>query len=190
MEKVKYTIIGVAPEPIQKKFIKIKEKFNISSDKTKTRDHLILKDTAHFAIKRTFYLPKNVSEEQIIDKIKELSIKKLTIRCSNIGNFQNTAFGDIVYLGIDKNINLQDLHERIKNKIDPIIETKNPDMEGENYLPHLSVAYNVSKEIIADLKSILKVEVPLEFDLNQITLIRDSKKGRDEREIVYIHKLN
>lgn len=192
MDKLKYTVVGIAPNFVQDSLLKLKNHFNLPFDTTEISNHFVLKDNAHYAIKRTFYLKSGVSEEDVVNKIKNSSLKpKIHISCTDTGVFPGTAYGDIVYVKINDNQSLKELHNELRNSLDNFIETKNPEMEGENYIPHLSMAYNVSREITEDVNSYIKQNIlPLEFDLKEILLLKDFNTQKDERKLVYTHHFN
>ena len=95
-----------------------------------------------------------------------------------------------MFAKIEENKELQKLHTEIKNNLDKITNTKNPEMEGDNYLPHISLVYNVPQNIIEEVKSYVQEFLPLEFTLNEMVLLRDFDTSKDERSVVYTHPLN
>ncbi len=122
--------------------------------------------------------------------MKKLSKQKIKITCTKAGIFSSSLYGGIVYAEIDSNKDLLELHKSLKSSFDNLVETKNTEMEGDNYIPHLSIAYNIPKEIITDVKSFVDQQIlPFEFELNEILLMKDFDEEKDEREVVHIQSL-
>lgn len=186
-----YTIVVFAPVNVQKKFQKLKDSFDLPSSTCLDSNHCILKNAAHFAIKRTFTLKSGVSEKDLITQL--LKIKKfpnLMIKCSKSDVFVKTNYGDVIYLQIDKNTGLIKLHKIIKLKIDNLVNTKNLEMEGDNYLPHITAVYGVPKTGSNKIKGYIDTNIlPLSFCVKQLFLLKEFDLIKDEREIVYIKSL-
>ncbi len=192
MEKPKFTIVGIAPQPIQEALLNLKKQFNLSFDTTEIPEHYVLKDNAHYAIKRTFYLKPGISEEDVVKKIKELSLsKKIQIDCTSTGIFPGTAYGDILYIKINMNQDLKNLHNELITLLSDLVETKNTEMEGENYTPHLSMVYNIPKEITDDVNIFVENNIlPIQFELEELLFLKDFDTQKDERQLVYRHRLD
>lgn len=153
-------------------------------------NHFILKNTAHFAIKRSFCIKSGFDEKKIIERIKGIASKKVKIICSTSGMFTNSGYGDILFIKIDKNKELSKLHTEIKDALGEIVETKNPEFEGRKYTPHLSLAYNISQDISSSVKLCVdETFLPLNFSLDRLVLLKDFDTEKDEREVIYKHEL-
>jgi len=191
MKKLIYTIVIIAPKNIQESLKEFKTKFVLPFNTSSIKHRYILKDTAHFAIKKTFFLKQGVTEKDLVKKIHELTpYKKIQINCSSSDIFSNTLYGEIIYAKINHNPDLIQLHLNIKQTIDNMIETKNLDMEGKKYIPHISMAYNVPKEKIIDAKHYLDTKIlPFKFYMQRILLLREFDISKDERECIYMKNL-
>lgn len=181
-----YTIVGITPEEIQKKFDLVKDRIGLSTAREKIKEnHFILKDVAHFAIKRTFYLKDEFGENTLLDALKDLSFQPIEIQASRSGMFESTPYGNILYIEIDRSQKLLQLHDKVKNLIDQYIITKNPEYEGKGYIPHLSIIYNLPKEKAEEANSIVNHSIlPINFVLGKIYFLKTFDKTKDERELV------
>ena len=186
-----YTIIGIAPEKIQQLFCKLKQSFNLPFGDSKIASKFILKDIAHFAIKRSFCLKQGITEEDLVKKVEKMKFnKKIQIVCKKSEFFLDTNLGDILYAEIASNNELLNLHKEIKQEIDSIVDTKRIEMEGEGCKPHISVVYDISKEKEEDVMQELDTNIlPFHFYLDNIILLRDIDSSKDLREIVYTYNL-
>jgi len=190
MENIKYTIVGIAPIPVQKLLQGVRGKFSLTLGKTSEPNNYVLKDTAHFAIKRSFYIKKGFSEIDIINKIKEISFKKIDIICSTAGIFTNSKYGNILFAKIDDYNDLLGLHDKVTIFLDKLTETINPEMEREKYIPHISLAYNLSSDNFNPIKKYIDDSIlPIKFNLDKIVLLKDFDLEKDERKTVYEHFL-
>ncbi len=192
MDKTKFTVVGIAPQSIQEALIKLKQHFNLPLGTTEIAKHYILKDIVHFAIKRTFYLKSSIKQQDLVSRINQLSLKsKALISCNETGMFSGSTYGDILYVKINFNQNLIDLHNELTEKLDDLVETKNPEMEKSNYIPHLSMVYNIPKELTQEVDAYVKKNIlPLEFELSEILLLKDFDISKDERELIYTQRLS
>ena len=181
-----YTIVGIAPKEIQQKFDTLKNKLSLFQSDVKDREeHIILKNTVHFAIKRTFYLKEDVNEENLLKILNDLSFSPLRITCSESGIFEQSNYGTIVFAKVSLDSKLYALYQQIKRLIDNLIETKNPEYEGEGWTPHITFVYNVPQERIPAVKNALDRELlPIEFNLDKIYLLKEYNIEQDERELL------
>lgn len=183
-----YTVVAIAPLEIQKKFNAIKKKINLFQSETKDKEnHIILKNTAHFAIKRTFFLKEGVSEKKLVQKLDGLSLPKIAIKCEESGIFKQSNYGTIVFVKVNLEKELIALHSKIKLLIDTLIETINPEYEGESWSPHITFMYNTPTEKTLEIRTIIDKELlPIGFTLNKLHLLREYNTEKDERKVLKI----
>ena len=186
MDNQNYTIVAIAPDEIQNSFCNLNKSFNIPFEGCKVSSKFVLKDIAHFAVKRSFSLKQGTIERDIVDRIKKLNLKKSKIICKKSDLFLDTGFGDILYAKIDFNSELIEIHDEIKKQIDSVINTKRIEMEGEGYKPHISVVYDIPKEKEKELKKELDAQIlPFEFYLDKLLLLKNINSAKDEREVIH-----
>lgn len=191
MDKIRYTIVAFASPDIQKLLGEFREQFNIPFNAGTAIRRCILKDVAHISIKRTFFLKQDKKEEELAKRMGELSAHDdILVHGSEAGVFTNTAYGEVIHVKIGHNAQLEKLHLDIKQKIDDMVETKNINTEGDNYLPHVTLAYNFPKEMVAEARKYIGAKIlPCDFYIRQIDLLRDYDAEKDEREVVATYDL-
>lgn len=81
------------------------------------------------------------------------------------------------------------MHDEVKKLIDDMVDTKNPDYEGNNWLPHIAFSYETPINKINLIRAGVESLLPIGFVLSQIYLLREYNLETDEREIVKTFKL-
>ncbi|AFM04303.1 2'-5' RNA ligase [Bernardetia litoralis DSM 6794] len=100
----------------------------------------------------------------------------LTLTMKDFGTFRNNELPHVLWVGIDKNEALANLHEKLAQKLEAIdLEIEN----SENYNPHVTLAYirtndEAKKAIKERLKKILVGEIGV-WDSNEIELISSTQ---------------
>ncbi len=79
--------------------------------------------------------------KKLKDLLKELKTFPKVLNFDKIGNF-NRPGGDIVWLGIEDNPNLNKLNEELKN----LLESKGFDTDKRKFTPHLTIGRKVEME--------------------------------------------
>ena len=188
MNKEIYTIVGIAPKQIQKLLQNVREKHFLPFETSEQESIIILKDTAHFAIKRTFSLKEEISEKELIKRLEKIEFnKEINLNCQKSGTFNQTKYGPILYAKINKEEALENLHLEIKKAIDNISITKDISLEGNNFFPHISFVYNIDKDKIHEAKGILDSTIlPFSFNIKQIFLLKTINSEKDTRKIIQV----
>lgn len=188
-DKIKYTVVAILPDELQIKIDKLRQRFSFFKPVTKKEPHnLILKDTPHFALKRTFYLNDDYNENKLLRQLDNIRFSPLRLNCKNVGTFANSNYGSLVYLEIEQNKELQQLHLNLKKLVDNFIKTKNPEHEGPGFKPHITFMYDIPNKDIRNVEKTANEEIiPFEFQINCLYLLKDFDTETDEREVMRVN---
>lgn len=185
-----YTIVGICPDTVHNKIIKFKTELGVyKPDSPVNKQNIILKDTAHFAIKRSFWLAEGISEWDLLARLGTLTFNKCQISSSRLEKFSSSPYGMILFAEINKGKGLLELHLKLKSLLDDFIVSKNPEYENEGFVPHISLAYDIPLEKLEFAESQLGEKLfPIEFELDRIFLLKGVDHQTDEREILKVYK--
>lgn len=183
-----YTIVVLSPLSFQQKVDDVKKSLELyESDLPLASNQFILKNKAHFAIKRSFTLKTDITEEQLIQALRDLKFPSLFISSTDVGTFAQSNYGAIVYLKIDVSFELKGIHQSIKSYIDNLIDTKNSEHEGDTWLPHMTFSYKTPLDSVPNIMKTVKSELlPFEYTIDKLYLLREIDGAKDLREIVKI----
>lgn len=183
-----YTVVGILPEDVRLSILNIQKELGIypSENLGFEENFLILKDTSHIAIKRTFSLNVGVDEKRITNLLSEIKIPPLALKTDNVGYWEKSNYGGVVYVKIVENLLFKKLHHDILNKLEGYITTKNPEHEGDGWIPHFTFSYNTNLDDSKKYTDFVYSKLlPLEFLLKKVLLLKDKDMSLDKREIIY-----
>lgn len=132
----KYVIILEADDATRE----VMEKFRLEKIGQKLIDHL----SAHMTFKRGFSTDENFSEADIIGLIKDFNMPIQHIPFDKI-----EKFGDAIVLSTNSE-ELKKYHKDFFNLMDSKVVTSNPEWEGENFKPHMTLYRDSSDRSFED----------------------------------------
>ncbi len=126
----------------------------------------------------TLHFLGDVSQNKISylqELVNEVTQKfPLTLTMKDIGVFEKNDLPTSIWVGIDKNQQLQNIHQELAKKLEELdFELENRSFE--NYIPHVTLAYirtddQIKKTIKERLKKIMVGEIGV-WESNQVELI-------------------
>lgn len=171
-------------------FIKrLKEKYSSKKYSSSLSFPIKLYDFPHLTIKRKFLLNSGISEMQLIKIInsivKNFSPPKLATRKIKLFKKLNE---NTVYLEIKNNANLLSSINEIQEVLRPITTTFEPKLET-NFIPHLSILWQISDSRFAAVERIFEENVPtFKFEIDKLYLLK-SFGTSGKRKPINIFKL-
>ena len=130
----------------------------------------------------TLHFLGNISHQKIsqIQELVNQTAEKYTLLLTmkDIGTFEKNELPNVLWVGIDKNEQLNNLYEELAKKLEELdIEIENT--TAEDYIPHVTLAYlrtdDETKKIIKErLKKIIVGEIGV-WQSNQIELISSTQ---------------
>src|SRR5690349_11666041 len=89
-----FTIVALSPLNFQQKFDAVKKSLGLyESSPTLPSNQFILKNKAHFAVKRSFTLKTTITADQLILALKDFEIPSLLISSNEAGTFSQSNYG-------------------------------------------------------------------------------------------------
>lgn len=185
-DKYAYTVVGFCPEQVRSVFEKIKIDNGIPKNSPfVSQDHIVLMNYPHFAVKRTFFLKENTSEEKLIKDFTGLQHKVLEVEFDKVDVFRDTPYGPTLFLSIKTSDRLSDLHRRIVDLFDNIVDTKNPEHELNNYRAHVSFSYGIPLEKIEKVSEKLNRELSgTSFKCQELYLLKEVRDGETDERVI------
>lgn len=183
--QLSYIIAANAPEELNEKFWNIKKKYNLLVDQEKVyQDSIITLNIAHITVKRGFYLKKEAAEEQLLATLDAVEKKLIKITANTLEIFKTQDLGNVLVALVEKTDVLQQLHEDVVNAVSPFINSDNR-FEGNNFKPHLSVAYNIPAEKLSEILYYTKGKIfPINFSLDNLYVLKNIPGIKKERAVV------
>lgn len=150
------------------------EKFRLEKTGQKLIDHL----SAHMTFKRGFLTDGNFSEADIIGLINDFNMP-----IQNISFDKIEKFGDAVVLSTNDE-DLKKYHKDFCNLTDSKVVTSNPEWEGDNFKPHMTLYRDSSDRSFED-DMIIKEAVFDKISLYEI----DPTPNRSFAKLIFTKKL-
>lgn len=165
-----YIITTFAPKDVNKRFLDAKNNFNLVVKRKTKRGVVIAQNTAHITLKRTFYLKPGIMEETIIDALGKIIFKPMSVFADELSIFHSPKLGNVLVAIVQLTPELSGLHNQISRAIDWYI-----DYEKQEFIPHLSILYNLPETSIQQAKAYaFKYVMPVSFTLDSFNLLKDT----------------
>ncbi len=180
-----YTVIGFATKKIDEAAKKLRVEFGEDmSEVVDQPDHVILKNSPQFAVKRTFYLNDGVTEQELFKALEGFTFKPFTLSANHLGRFPKTEYGNIVFAEIDVTPELRAVHEDLVNRVAPLSRNKFPQYEREGYRAHISLCYELPDDKVDSFERAAKKLLPFNFEVTKLSLFRKYNIEKDEVELL------
>jgi hypothetical protein len=180
-----YTIVGLASNEVDQSCKKLRKSFGINLSEVPDHEgHLILKDTAHCAVKRTFYLNDGVTEQDLFEKLADFSFVEVTLEAKQLGRFLTNEYGGIVFAQLEIIPDFYDIHEDLVKRVAPISNNKYPQYELGGYRAHIGLSYEIPKEKIDAVEKKAQELLPIQLRFSKLYLYRMCNSTKNELELL------
>lgn len=140
-----------------------------------TGDQFALKKHRHITIKRRFKVLS--SEQEVKEALTNLKKEVTKFKTGSVSSFEGNE--ELKFIEIEGS-ELKALHSQILNLISESTETRDPNLEGENYKPHLTLDY-YGDGLNPDEQERLQ---DTEFEVDNIYLMKELNNRLDVWEVL------